>query len=166
MTALSNVANFRIDDLKTILWPTNFELIDPFIGVENKSEEIDTAISIRPIDSLTIENYKIINSIKSFELLNENWDKEGARPIPTETINQSTKIVKHLDLSNINIYFASPGPNQEILLLVKNNTKELEIIIYPNKQKFVKFSNNEFIDQGDLEVEKIPELVEWTQNNE
>lgn len=120
-----------------------------------------TSVSIGVIGEISVENEEIINQIKSFQSLKENWDEENAKEIPRKTLLDSINIVEELNNFDINVYLTSPGPNREILLLIKSHKRELEIIIYPNKQKFVKFEDKNFIEQGDFNLEKLFSLVEW-----
>jgi len=168
MTVLSKVASFRIQDTNIIdnySTTTNNSLFEnPSYSVGLLIEPFDSAISITSVNSISIENQETINTIKSFKSLDNNWDEDGAQAISLFSIYKSIEIVKMLDRLNIDVYLAAPGPNKEILLMVKTSSKELELIIYPNKMKFVKFENNEFISQGDFSIEEIPSLYFWTQS--
>lgn len=108
---------------------------------------------------ISAKNEEVINLIKSFVSLNDNWDDNNAREIPIQTISQAIEVVEELNAHDIDVYFTSPGPNQEILLLLKNGLNELELIIYPDKQKFVKFEKNEFVEQGNFDLEMLHVLV-------
>ncbi len=169
MTVLNNLASFRITD-SDIMEDTSTVaklhsiLFSPFkIDV---SERFDSAISVVSVNAISRENEEIINNIKSFQFLNENWDEDNAKKISPISIRRSIDIVKRFDFLNRNVYFAGPGPNEEILLLIKENSKELELLIYPNKLKFVKFENNEFKSQGDFTMEDISELHKWAKSFE
>ncbi|MBO9658914.1 MAG: hypothetical protein J7527_08810 [Chitinophagaceae bacterium] len=99
---------------------------------------------------------KIIEEIRG---LRDNWDGDSAlAPYPgvieaaKEMINFTTD-AGH-EASNI-----APGPAGEIMLDFRCREKMLEIIIYPDKIKFVQFSSSEQPVQGlvspDLSIEKL-----------
>ncbi|MET2985996.1 hypothetical protein [Aureibaculum conchae] len=119
------------------------------------------SISLKFRGSLSYDNYLLSHQIKSFRFLEENWDQDGAKKIPSSTIDKSISVLKQFNEFNLNGYLASPGPNEEVLILFKNKLREMELIIYPDKIKFVKFENNKFIDQGNYENFELQNYVRW-----
>ena len=119
------------------------------------------SVLIKELGVLSEANKTIIDQIKSFEFLENNWDDDGAKTIPVSTINKSIDLVNAIDENNIDVYLVSPGPNQEILLMLKNNNREIELIIYPSKEKYVKFENSNFIEQGNLNNKEFSLILEW-----
>ncbi len=121
----------------------------------------NVSISIKFGGDLSYNNYLLSHQIKSFRFLEENWDDDGAMKIPVSTIDKSISILKQFNEFNKDIYLASPGPNEEIMLLLKNNRHEIELIVYPNKIKFVKFEDNKFIEQGNFENFELQDYIKW-----
>ncbi len=135
--------------------------------LESEFPSIDQgSISVKKLGEFSEENKAIVDQLKSFKSLEENWDAEGALAIPNSVIARSIYWVKQINLSDINVYIASPGPNEEILLMVKGNNREIELIIYPHKEKYVKFEGDDFIQQGNLEDQKFHRLLDWLLQNE
>ena len=119
------------------------------------------SVLIKKFGVLSRTNKNAIDQIKSFEFLNDNWDGESAKAIPASVIRKSINWVHALDENNTNVYLVSPGPNQEILLMLKNCKREVELIIYDYKEKYVKFDGVDFIEQGDLDDKKISQILDW-----
>ena len=101
-----------------------------------------TSVSLGVVGKNSIKNDEIINQIKSFASLKDNWDGDFAKEIPLETIYKAIEGVKELNIYDIDVFFSSPGPNKEILLLVKYDLKELEIIIYPKNYIYYVYLSN------------------------
>lgn len=141
--------NFKIDDE-----------IEMLTSIDHGS------ILIKILGELSSENNVIIGQIKSMLQLGDNWDSEGALKIPLNVVERAIAIVRLINQSDYNVYLAAPGPNQEILLIVKIVDREIELVIYPNREKYIKFEGTEFIEQGDLYDKEIDSLLEWLAKNE
>jgi hypothetical protein len=157
----STLSPFRVSETGSNNWNIQ-TAIDSFIAEISEFPIIHRgSIVIREMGVLSDENQTAIDNIKSFKFLEENWDGEGALMIPSTTIDKVLKLVERIDKLDSTVYLASPGPNEEVLILLKKNNKELELIIYPNKEKFVKFEDNNYIQQGNIESENFNSLIEW-----
>lgn len=119
------------------------------------------SIIIEEIGVLADENKLIIDQLKSFKFLEENWDGDGALRIPNQTIDKAINLINKIDKLNNLVYLCSPGPNEEVLLILKNGTREIELIIYPNKEKHVKFEENNYVEQGSIQGEEFNLLIDW-----
>lgn len=119
------------------------------------------SVLVKELGVLSDENKIIVDQIKSFEFLENNWDSEGAKKIPFNVIQRAIELVNIIDENSMEVYLASPGPNEEILLVLKNNNKEIELILYPSKEKYVKFEASDFIEQGNLENQMFSSLLDW-----
>lgn len=157
----STLSPFTVHESTTSSWSIQ-TAIDSFISEISEFPDIHRgSIIIREMGVLSDENKAVIDNIKSFKYLEKNWDNEGALRIPNLTIEKALNTIRKIDKFNNSVYLASPGPNEEILILMKSNNKELELIIYPNKEKFVKFEDNNYVEQGDIEIENFNSLIEW-----
>ena len=110
---------------------------------------------------LSLTNKLEIQKVKSFTELEENWDSYGAQKVSEEVTENSILLIEAIDFLDEDVYFTSPGPNGEIMIQLKNEDKEVELIVYESKTKFVTFENNEFKKQGDFEANILPKIIEW-----
>ncbi|UOY07759.1 hypothetical protein L0P88_04210 [Muricauda sp. SCSIO 64092] len=120
-----------------------------------------SSIVMHDMGMVSEENEAAIGQIKALKLLGNNWDEEGALPIPEEVISRAIEIVNHINRFGHDVYLATPGPNQEILLMLKSGNREIEIIIYPDREKLVKFDGTEFVEQGNFLGQELSALLEW-----
>lgn len=61
---------------------------------------------------------------------------------------------------------AYPGPNGEMMILLRNGPKESEIIIYPNKSIYVNFNGKNFSNKGDYNDNKLESIFHFLKNVE
>jgi len=163
MSSLSSspALSFRVPSMRAFERETQtVKLIDD-THCEELPKIYQGSILIKELGVLGDENKSIVDQIKSFEFLEDNWDVEGARKIPYNVIQRAIDLINIIDENNINVYLASPGPNQEILLMLKNNNREVEFILYPSKEKYVKFEGANFIEQGSLESKEFNSFLDW-----
>lgn len=94
--------------------------------------------------------------------LQDDWDGEES-PAPSNNVMQSAfALINILDLATQQIYNVVPGPRGEIMVDVRGkNSKSVEFIIYPDKIKYVKFSEIEAPEQGLFNNELISGLLTW-----
>lgn len=113
-------------------------------------------------NNLSPRNKMVVNKIQSFGDLEENWDSYDADIISKEVIDSSVRFVEKINQLNQDIYFAAPGPNGEISIELKSGTKNAEMLIYPNKKhKHIFFNDDKFEGQGNISIQKIPEVIRW-----
>lgn len=105
-----------------------------------------------------------IGRIKSFLKLLPNWDSYDALPISPVSADKAIEFIEEVDKYDINVYLTSPGPNSEILVLLKLDKREIECIFYPDKSKYVLYENDRFQRQGELKNNIIPKTIEWLRN--
>ncbi|VAW13555.1 hypothetical protein MNBD_BACTEROID03-2035 [hydrothermal vent metagenome] len=167
MNVLSSPSkSFKIPGFNSDFFGTN-SILDDFVIADNVFPNIERGSIVFKIKGeLSTENVAIIGQIKAMKLLKDNWDETGALSIPSKVIERSIDIVKLINRFDFNVYLASPGPNNEVLLILKAENREIELIIYPDREKYVKFENMNFIEQGNIDNQKFHSLLEWLIKNE
>ncbi len=101
-----------------------------------------------------------------YDLLEEIHTDEELEVRPSEeTIEQAKWIVDWFTLNNRPVYHCTPGPNHEIMIALRDS-RELEIIVYPDKLKYVKLDigPDKKASQGDFEFGNhadMSELLLW-----
>lgn len=131
----------------------------------NQLPEHLRSITIRnsDVNVLNVLNEKILETLKSIELLKDNWDEDGAKtPLP-ESIQMAKGIIYFLSAIGQGIYNIAPGPKGEILIDLRNNTKSLEILIYTDmKMLFVQFDEKGQAIQDKFSPELLhTHLIAW-----
>ncbi|MCU0355881.1 MAG: hypothetical protein MUD08_19465 [Cytophagales bacterium] len=106
-----------------------------------------------------------IEKVKGFLSLTDNWDSYGAAIVSTTAVEKAVDFIRNLSKRRENVYFSSPGPNGEVMVQLKKNNKEIEVIFYENKSRYVTFFNNNFSKQGDYSDQILSDLVEWLNIN-
>lgn len=117
----------------------------------------------RPV---SIQARRVIDSLKEFGALPENWDSYGAVRIGEGVIEDAIRVVKAFDALQQEVYFVAPGPNGEISLELENSisNRSLEILIYPdNKWKYLRFEAKDFVAQGNMTTHDIRSHQDWLQ---
>ncbi|MFT5780257.1 MAG: hypothetical protein ACI837_003218 [Crocinitomicaceae bacterium] len=157
MTALSNTYRIRsFDSSPTTGLNNQYSVMDNWlVVVDNQSLLFKAYDFISPVNRLEIQK------VRSFAELEQNWDSYDAQKISPDAIAKSVDLIKEIDKLDEEIYFSSPGPNGEVMIQLKKAEKEVEIIQYANKSKYVTFSKEEFEKQGDFTLEILPEIIEW-----
>lgn len=103
-----------------------------------------------------------ITSIQKLQNLCDNWDEDGAIAPSLKTINDAIKIAKYLNLVGQKIYHISPGPNGEILISLRKNDKDVELLIYSNKlSRIVTISDKEKPSQKELNTSNLQVTLSW-----
>lgn len=106
-------------------------------------------------------NQMEIVRIHEFLKLPAGWDSYDAMPVSPASAEGAIAFIRELDVYDVDVYQATPGPNGEIMVQVKEGKCEIEFLFYENKVKYVTFFNNEFNKQGTYTRELLPELIEW-----
>ena len=104
-----------------------------------------------------LRNFDHLQTLESISLLNDDWD-DGAKAREENVIQRARALVKFMCAVGQGIYNIAPGPKGEILIDFRNDKRSLEILFYPNKEKFVKFSDEEPPQQGVFHPEELPLL--------
>lgn len=106
-------------------------------------------------------NSRIFDLLNKMELLKNNWDGDDALAPDPQALQFAKGIAGFMEVSGQKIYNTTPGPNGEIALDFRKKAKSLEVLLYPKKMKYVKFSSNEQPVQGPFNPELLPELITW-----
>lgn len=113
------------------------------------------------LNDLSKINQMEISRINDFLKLRAGWDSYDALPVLPAAAEGSIAFIRQLDVFDIDVYQATPGPNGEIMVQVKDGSREIEFLFYGDKVKYVTFCKNEFNTQGVFSKELLPELIEW-----
>jgi len=107
-------------------------------------------------------NARIFGIVDDIATLNDNWDEDGAIAPGSEVIQLAQAMVHSMTAVGQEIYNAAPGAKGEIMLDLRAGNKSLEVIIYRNKMKFVKFSPSEPPTQGSFTPNLLlTDLLAW-----
>lgn len=107
-------------------------------------------------------NSVYITSIQKFKNLFDNWDEDGAIAPSLKTISVAVSIAKYLNLVGQKIYHTSPGPNGEILISLRKNSKDVELLIYSDKlSRIVTISDKEKPLQKELNTSNLQVTLSW-----
>lgn len=153
-------------------------LIDNYSALECLTEAHPKVVNVRyitevhrPIMSSTIisfhseqrMNQRILNLLKEYSQLQENWDDDGAMIPDANALNNAQFLAHLLENHGQAIFHAAPGPNGEIMLDLRNSrkTKSLEIIFYPQKAVSVFFSAEGKPIQEQFDFQNLPKLLQW-----
>ncbi len=138
---IQTVREFEMDSRPKNIWSILFEDFNIYTCSTNK---LNTDVLLANIGNLK-----------------DNWDEEGAQAISKKVLNEATAIIYTMKIVHLDLYSIAPGPSGEIMLDYRVGKKSLEIILYPNKRKFVKFSQDEVPIQGEFNDQIFPELIAW-----
>jgi hypothetical protein len=120
----------------------------------------DSSICVLKKNQISNQNLSEINKIQSFGNIDEDFDSYGADKISQEVINSSVSLVEKINQFNKNIYFVAPGVNGEVSLEMKSGSRNLEILVYPQKKyKYVFFEGNNFKSQGALNSKELSSII-------
>ena len=132
---------------------------DTYIRMGSMLSLFSTMVS--SAESISLNNKLQIQRVKDLAKLDSNWDGDNSLKINEVSIKNAISLIESLNDLSCEVYFTAPGPNSDILIQLKNNYKEIEFILYPNKSKFVLFSNNSLVEQGNLSFGELPNLINW-----
>jgi len=127
--------------------------------------ERNSSITLNWLEEIGI-NARIHKLLKEFSKLNDNWDGDDAIAPTPIVLKKAQFITTLLEKHGQPIYHATPGPNGEIMLDIRNSrkTKSLELIFYPSKSIAVRFPDNGDPSQMNFDYSNLPELLEWINN--
>lgn len=162
MNHLINSFSPTVDSLEIT---QGFQTVDVF-NKQNDPPQLNLwSIIFRKNNGESSLNKIILNSLEQISELPSNWDEEGAIQPPLNCVQYAKAIVLFMDAVGQEIYAIAPGPLGEIMLDFRNDSKSLELIIYPDKMKYVKFSELEKPEQGIFNPDILfPDLLNWLNN--
>lgn len=105
--------------------------------------------------------YDPIQKLKNIGLLQDNWDGDDALAPSIKVIRRAEYFLKVLQSAGQNIFHVTPGPVGEIMVDLRKNGNSVEILFYPEKTKYVFFPATGRPEQGEFQLEKLPELLNW-----
>lgn len=107
-------------------------------------------------------NAPIFQLLEEFSMLKDNWDGEEALAPSKKAIEKAKKVANLLSKKGQIIYHTAPGPNGEIMLDVRNKTKNksFELIFYPNRSVYITFFKNEKPKQGLFDTTQLSFLLD------
>ena len=124
----NNVRNYSSE--MTSIFLESLDTLDVF---GNNSVNNSTLFVATPeIPGLSKKARNFISKIQSFAELKPNWDSYKAIPPDSLNIKDAIGFAKWADRLNLPLYFASPGPNGEILIELKKDAVEAEIHFITN----------------------------------
>lgn len=116
---------------------------------------------VKAESELSVANQAEIQKIKEFASLEADWDSYDSAPISGRAIADAVDFVRRVDRYGLDVDFASPGPNGEVMVRLKHRQREAEVIFYHDRARFVCFEANEFRQQGEYERTHLPEMIDW-----
>ncbi len=112
-------------------------------------------------------NAVIFRTLSEIVGLEDNWDEQGALAPNNSVIQKSKGLIVFLEAIGQKIFSIAPGPEGEIMIDLRNGSRSLEILIYPDRMKYVKFSASEKPTQGIFSPDLLlSELIAWVNMEE
>lgn len=131
------------------------EMTHVISGVIYEAPDIESSTIFKTSDGpseMSLKTRKTINKIKSYSLLESNWDGYGASKPKIIVINKTIEFLRMADDEGIEPYFVAPGPNGEVLLEFKNDKLEAEIYFNEDgDNQILIYDDDECVLEGDLE---------------
>ncbi len=128
-----------------------------------------TSTFVRPQDiyKLSTKAAKVIDKIKSFVDLEEDWNSYGALPIASVAVENAIQYVKELDKAGQDVYFTVPTTESGVLIELKNNLKSVELFFYEDgSSEFMLYKGNDLEKEGEIEKgTQVNELAVWLSLN-
>jgi len=107
---------------------------------------------------LSVTAGNMVEELKSYFGLGENWNGEDAKPPDKDTIIRAISFVKKADIDNLMLHFVAPGPEGEILIELKREDAEAEVYFETEWTTYAHIYNGDkCIDEGELD-EIYPDL--------
>lgn len=112
-------------------------------------------------------NARIHKLLEEFTSLEDNWDEDEALAPHPLALNNAEFLTTLLEKHGQPIFHAAPGPNGEILLDLRDKakTKSVEIIFYHNRTTVVYFPASGTPAQEQFELQNLPMILEWLNEN-
>ncbi len=163
MAALNNL--FTIQDHCNDIWSSTLLTNKNFRAV-SRIPVVNRQSTLLKNDGLSTSNKIELQKIRNFIELEENWDSYNAKKVSSVAIEKAQNLIKTLNKFNEGVYFSSPGPNGEVMVQLKRDSKEIEFVFYETSDKYVTFHNNDFSNQGVYSELILPGLIEWLNMHE
>ncbi len=102
--------------------------------------------------------------IQDLSKLEDNWDSyDGKKPHPW-SLEKADYLLGALDIIGQEVYHIAPGPNGEVMVEIHKDDREAEVILYPDKDRYVIFgkrtsSKESWTEQGDFEFNKLEDIL-------
>jgi len=126
-----------------------------------------TSTLIRKTDELAAETKDILEKIKSFTRLHENWDGYGAAPPSKVAAQNAYRFVKQLAKLQVPVFFTAPGPDGEILVELQDGDKSVEVTFEPDgSASYAQFLGTDCVSEDAFNDQAIDKLAQWIQNQE
>jgi hypothetical protein len=109
-------------------------------------------------------NQRIHDLIGDFSELKVNWDGEGSNAPSNTSLEKAIELISILDDKEISIFHASPGPNGEIMIDIRNEMKSIEIIFYSDRSISVIFPEDGAPIQQAFDFSDLSNLLDWLKN--
>jgi len=106
-------------------------------------------------------NEREIQLLREYKRLEDNWDGEEAKAPSKRALMAALYLVKVLQAFGQKVFHVAPGPRGEILVDLRNKNKSIELLLYEDRFKFVRFSETERPEQGNFELNMLPGLLKW-----
>ncbi len=112
-------------------------------------------------------NYRIHGLLEEYSALKDNWDGDDAVAPYKKVIRFARFLTSLLEKHGQNIFHASPGPNGEISIDLRDseNIRSIEILIYSNRQKILFIPFDEVPSQEDFDLSQLGKYLEWLNNS-
>lgn len=104
------------------------------------------------------KNSIYIEQINGFKSLRDEWCHEDATAPSDDVIERSKEFASYLQSIGEGIFQVAPGPDGEIMIELRRDSKTIEFLFYPDRTKYVDFSSHR-PSQGLLTDEKLPQLL-------
>jgi len=114
-----------------------------------------------PEDILSNGLQELVEKIRRFKELENNWDGYNADKISPEAIHDAINFIHSNSGKNLPFYFAAPGINGEVMIELKLGTRAAEIFFNSDRStELLLFENNICKLEGDVET-NIEELISF-----
>ena len=125
-----------------------------------------SSLSVFAVDPYPQElrlNNRTFNLLEEFSELEDNWDEDEARAPSKIALSNAKYIVQLLSSIGQPIFSTAPGPNEEIMLDIRDRSgdKSVELIFYPSRSVAVYFPENGKPFQRNFHTENLPEILRW-----
>jgi hypothetical protein len=95
----------------------------------------------------------LVNKLRSFKELKENWDSYGALPPSPATIDAAIRFIRKADRNLLPLYFAAPGPNGELVFEFRNGNREAAVYFNPEgTNELILLEQNQIRFEGSLDM--------------
>ena len=117
---------------------------------------------------LNAQNTQALSKLNAFAQLGPDWDSYGAAPISPKSIKKAAAFIKEIDARGLTADFVAPGPNEEVLVMLRHAEREAECLFYPDRTIIVTFEGQlppkqqKLSDNSEIDLF----LSQWISNDE